>query len=126
MTTTHRIGTSIALALALALAASAAPAGARPFDLNANDSYVPAGSASMQAPSQPAATPTSTQPRSKIANTGPCSEACSGGGYDSSVEPPGRYAHEHRAGFRCLKHQRLRLRASPAHRRADHLGRQRL
>jgi hypothetical protein len=51
MTTTHRIGTS--LALALALAASAAPASARPFDLNANGSEVPAGSASMQAASQP-------------------------------------------------------------------------
>ena len=41
MTTTHRIGTSVALALALA--ASAAPAGARQFDLNANGSDVPAG-----------------------------------------------------------------------------------
>jgi hypothetical protein len=51
MSTTRRIGTSIALALALA--ASAAPAGARPFDLNANSSYVPAGSASTQAASQP-------------------------------------------------------------------------
>ena len=51
MTTTHRISTGVALALALA--ASAAPASARPIDLNANGSYVPAGSASMQAPSQP-------------------------------------------------------------------------
>ena len=83
MTTTHRIATSVALALALA--ASAAPAGARPFDLNANGSYVPAGLASTQARSQPAATPTSPQPRSKIANTGPCSEACSGAGYGPTV-----------------------------------------
>jgi hypothetical protein len=51
MTTTHRIGTSVALALALA--AIATPAGARPFDLNANGSEVPAGPTSMQAASQP-------------------------------------------------------------------------
>jgi hypothetical protein len=86
MTTTHRIGTSVALALALA--ASAAPAGARPFDLNANGSYVPAGLANMQAPSQPAATPTSTQPRSQMSSTGPCSEVCSGNGYGSRVSRP--------------------------------------
>jgi hypothetical protein len=86
MTTTHRIGTSVALALALA--ASAAPAGARQFDLNANGSYVPAGLASTQAPSQPAAPPTSTQPHSKTANTGPCSEACSGGGYGPRTSRP--------------------------------------
>ena len=79
MTTTHRIGTSVALALALA--ASAATAGARQFDLSANGSYVPAGLTSMQAPSKTAAPPTGTQPHSKTANTGPCSEACSGGGY---------------------------------------------
>lgn len=59
MTTTHRIATSVALALALA--ASATPAGARPFDLNANGSYVPAGSASMQAARQ-ATTPTGVPP----------------------------------------------------------------
>jgi hypothetical protein len=50
MTTTHRIATS--LALALTLAASAAPAGARPFDLNASGSEVPAGSPGMHASSQ--------------------------------------------------------------------------
>jgi hypothetical protein len=88
MTPTHRIGTSIALALTLALAAGAAPAEARQFDLNANGSYVPAGLASMQAPSQPAAPPTSTQPHSKIASTGPCSEACSGGGYGPRTSRP--------------------------------------
>jgi hypothetical protein len=85
MTTAHRIGTGVALALALA--ASAAPAGARPFDLNANGSEVPAGLAGMS-PSQPAATSTSTQPRTRIADTGPCSEACSGGGYGSRVTRP--------------------------------------
>jgi hypothetical protein len=88
MTTTHRIGTSVALALVLGLAASAAPAGARPFDLNANGSEVPAGLASMQAPSQPAATPTSPQSRSPMSRTGPCSEVCSGGGYGSRVSRP--------------------------------------
>jgi hypothetical protein len=58
MTTTHRITTG--LALALALAASAAPAAARQFDLNANGSYVPAGSVSMRAsqPSRPVGPPT--------------------------------------------------------------------
>jgi hypothetical protein len=58
MTTTHRITTG--LALALALGASAAPAAARQFDLNANGSYVPAGSVSMQAsqPSRPVSSPT--------------------------------------------------------------------
>ena len=55
MTTTHRIGTGVALALALA--ASAAPASARPFDLNANGSEVPAGSASMPAASEPTGVP---------------------------------------------------------------------
>ena len=50
MTTTHRIGTSVALALAFA--ASATPAGARPFDLNATGPNVPAAPASTQAPSQ--------------------------------------------------------------------------
>jgi hypothetical protein len=51
MTTTHRIGTGIVLALALGTCA--APASARPFDLNANGSNVPAGAASMQTTSQP-------------------------------------------------------------------------
>lgn len=55
MTTTHRISTGVALALALA--ATAAPASARPFDINSNGSYVPAGSASLQAPSQPKGVP---------------------------------------------------------------------
>jgi hypothetical protein len=47
MTTIHRISTGVALALALGV--SAAPASAKPFDLNANGSYVPSGAASMQA-----------------------------------------------------------------------------
>ena len=47
MTTIHRISTGVALALALAV--GAAPASARPFDLNANGSYVPSGAASTQA-----------------------------------------------------------------------------
>jgi hypothetical protein len=55
MTTTHRIGISVALALTLA--ASAAPASARPVDLNANGSYVTAGTASMQAASQTTGAP---------------------------------------------------------------------
>jgi hypothetical protein len=86
MTTINRI--SIGLALTLALAVIAAPAFARTFELNANGSYVPTRLASVQAPSQPAVTPTITQPRSKIANTGPCSEACSGSGYGSRVSRP--------------------------------------
>jgi hypothetical protein len=40
VTTIHRISTGLALMLALAVIA--APASARPFDLNANGSYVPA------------------------------------------------------------------------------------
>jgi hypothetical protein len=93
MTTTHRISTGVALALALA--ASAAPASARPFDLNANGSYVPAGSASMQAPSQPTGVPPilaapkpsqraalrQAQQQERPASTGPRSEVVSGGGY---------------------------------------------
>jgi hypothetical protein len=47
MTTIHRI--SIGLALTLALAVIAAPAFARTFELNANGSYVPSGSASVRA-----------------------------------------------------------------------------
>jgi hypothetical protein len=46
MTTTHRI--SIGVLLALVLAATAGPALARPFDINAHGSYVPAGSVSMR------------------------------------------------------------------------------
>ena len=41
MTTTHRITTGIVVALGLA--ASAVPASARPFDVNANGTYVSAG-----------------------------------------------------------------------------------
>ncbi|MDQ6819814.1 MAG: hypothetical protein M3076_05650 [Actinomycetota bacterium] len=52
MTTTHHITAGVVLALALG--ASAAPASARPFDINPNGSYVPAGSVSMQAPSRSA------------------------------------------------------------------------
>jgi hypothetical protein len=59
MTTTHRI--SIGAALALALATSAALASARRFDLNANGSYVPAGSPSMRSQSTPSRS-VSTQP----------------------------------------------------------------
>jgi hypothetical protein len=77
MTTTHRIGTSVALALVLA--AGATPAGARSFDLNANGSYVPSGSASVQAESQPAGTPMST---------GPGSDVTSINGYDFARVPP--------------------------------------
>lgn len=47
MTTTHRMTTGIVVALALGT--SAATASARPFDLNPAGSYVPAGTASMQA-----------------------------------------------------------------------------
>ncbi len=47
MTTIHRLST--ALVLVLVLGVSAASASARPFDINANGSYVPAGAASMQA-----------------------------------------------------------------------------
>lgn len=53
MTTTHRIRTGVVLALALGT--SAASTSAKTFDLNANGSYVPAGSVSRQAPSQPTA-----------------------------------------------------------------------
>jgi hypothetical protein len=55
MTITRSI--SAGLALTLALAAGAAPASARPFDLNAHGSFVPAGSTSMQTPNQPIGTP---------------------------------------------------------------------
>jgi hypothetical protein len=68
----ERIVRAAALTLALT-AIAASPALARPAD-----GYGPS-------PSRPAATPTSTQPRSAIANTGPCSEACSGGGYGPKV-----------------------------------------
>jgi hypothetical protein len=55
MTNTHRTSTGVALALALAV--SAAPASARPFDLAANGSFVPADSARVQAPSLPTRLP---------------------------------------------------------------------
>ena len=47
MTTIHRISTALVLVLALAI--SAASASARPFEINANGSYVPSGAASMRA-----------------------------------------------------------------------------
>ena len=59
MTTGHRISIGIALALALALGTGAAPASARPFDLNANGSYVPAGTTSTQTSTQTAEPPPS-------------------------------------------------------------------
>ena len=70
-----RIARAGALTLALT-AIAASPASATPWG-----GY-------GRAPSQPAATPTSTQPRVKIANTGPCSEVCSGGGYGPRVSRP--------------------------------------
>jgi hypothetical protein len=60
MTITHRISTGVALALVLGT--SATPAVARPFDLNANGSYVPAGSASMLSQTAQPTQPVSTSP----------------------------------------------------------------
>ncbi len=50
MTTTHRMAATVVVALALGTSAGAASA--RPIDLNANGSEVPAGSASVQASSR--------------------------------------------------------------------------
>lgn len=50
MTTAHRLASS--LAVTLVLATGAATASARPFDLDGNGSYMPAPSASVQAPNQ--------------------------------------------------------------------------
>lgn len=72
MTTTHRITTGILAAVALAT--SAAPASARQFDLNANGSYVPAGSATTQASSQSAGVS--------------CGDICSGHGYSATSTLP--------------------------------------
>src|ERR1700761_4003026 len=58
MTTTHRLTAGIAVALALG--AGAAPAVARPFDLNANGSYVlvpPSGTPAQARPAQTAPSP---------------------------------------------------------------------
>lgn len=81
----HRITHAAALTLALtALAAS--PALAMPAPANPGPcSEVCSDGGYGPGPSQPAAAPTSIQPRSHIANTGPCSEACSGSGYNSKV-----------------------------------------
>ena len=105
MSTTHRIGTSVALALALA--ASAAPAGARQIDLNANGSDVPAGLASMQAPSQSAAPLTMHPTALKDHQHGTVLGGLLRRRLRLAIRAPGSDAHEHRAGFRCLKHQSL-------------------
>jgi hypothetical protein len=112
MTTTHRISTGIALVLALA--ASAASASARPFDLNANGSFVPAGSASLQAPSQSTGVPPilpaprssqqavlrRVQHQEELASTGPRSEVVSGGDY-GPINTPGTVVRvlAHDGGF---------------------------
>jgi len=84
----QRIARAAALTLALT-AITASPASATPPAASPGPcSEVCSSGGYGPGPSQPAATPTSTQPRSKIANTGPCSEACSGGGYESSVSRP--------------------------------------
>lgn len=73
----HHVRTACAVALTLALTLIAAsPASATPWG-----GYGPGLS-------QPAATPTSTPLRSKIADTGPCSEVCSGGGFGRRVSRP--------------------------------------
>ena len=84
----QRIARAAALTLALT-AIAASPASANPPPASPGPcSEVCSGGGYGPGPSQPAATPTSTQPRSKIANTGPCSEVCSGSGYGSSVSRP--------------------------------------
>jgi hypothetical protein len=84
----ERIARVAALTLALTAIATS-PASATPPPASPGPcSEVCSGGSYAPGPSQPAATPTSTQPRSEIANTGPCSEACSGGGYGSRVSRP--------------------------------------
>lgn len=74
MTTHHRISSALAAAVALALGAGAGPASARPFDVSANGSLVPAATS---APSQ-------------VTSVVPCTEACSGAGYYPASGHPTR------------------------------------
>jgi hypothetical protein len=84
----QRIARAAALTLALT-AIAASPASATPPPASPGPcSEVCSGGGYAPGTSRPAATLTSTQPRSKIANTGPCSDVCSGGGYGSSVSRP--------------------------------------
>jgi hypothetical protein len=84
----QRIARAAALTLALT-AIAASPASANPPPTSPGTcSEVCSGGGYGPGPSRPAATPTSSQPRSKIANTGTCSEACSGNGYDLARVPP--------------------------------------
>jgi hypothetical protein len=84
----ERITRAAALTLALT-AIAASPALATPPPASPGPcSEVCSGGGYGPVPSQPAATPTSTQPRSKIANPGPCSEVCSGSGYGPTVNRP--------------------------------------
>jgi hypothetical protein len=71
MTTHHRIS-GIVAAGALALGVSAVPASARPFDISANGSVVPAAAVAAAA---------HASARSPI----PCGDACSGGGYRTAT-----------------------------------------
>lgn len=57
MSTIHRV--CLGVVVTLALATSGAPASARPFDINANGSEVPAGSPSMFAHATPPSRPVS-------------------------------------------------------------------
>ena len=84
----HRMTRAAALTLALT-AIAGSPAWAMPSPASPGPcSEVCSSGGYRPGPSQPAATPTSTQRRSKIADTGPCSEACSGSGYGSRVTRP--------------------------------------
>lgn len=60
MTTTRRITTTFAIAIALA--AGATPAVARPFDLDASGSYVPAGNPNVSATPPPSVVHVTTNP----------------------------------------------------------------
>jgi MYXO-CTERM domain-containing protein len=72
MTSIHtKRRTAAIVTTALALATVTAPASARPFDFNANGSFVQLPVPSTQAPAHPGTS----------ATVSPCSEACSGLGY---------------------------------------------
>jgi hypothetical protein len=105
----HRIASAVALAFALA--ASIAPAAsADPQPLARAEATIAAGG---QAPTAARPNPDEQTLTQATANSGPCSEACSGSGYDlagtSSVESGARLPHNPLAGTGLLSQQPSRL-----------------
>ncbi len=78
MRSTRTYRTAVGVVVAAAACGPASLAAAKPFELNANGSYV-----------------TTTSTRTIVEKTAPCSEVCSGGGYSSPSSVLARSAGVH-------------------------------